>query len=240
MTDLRMLTHGLNTAEKAEVVLGSIAMFPAAAMIALSQVLEMILTPVVLLWLAAIGEWGPLIVGVLWAFVGQLFISVPLVLGGLLFLPGLWLLKSGSTALKVMLSIPCIALGVLGLLFTAPVVMTGWTYMVFGFAFSIAAGRNAIPVLLMAFYIATSPWRSMLSAEAASQQAGTGQMMVGTVYVGFLQLGCLVMMLMRLIGGKNFAACFTAFLIIMGCSLLASLVPLWLERKYGVSRAVAS
>ncbi|MCS6776672.1 MAG: hypothetical protein RMJ43_16270 [Chloroherpetonaceae bacterium] len=236
MTELRApLSDGLNSTQKAEEVLSGVVMIPVCVMLVLGHLLELALIPV-LLWLAVIGEWRILITGLLWAFVGFIVISVLLVLGGLLLLPGMWLFSTASTFSKAVLGIPCIALGVLGLVFTAPVVMTGWTYVVFDAAFDAATGRNAIPVLLMGYYVATTSWRHMLAQENASQQAGTGQVMVGAVYVAFLQLGCLVMVLMRLMGGKDFNTCFTTFLIIMGCSVLVSLVPLWMERKYGRER----
>jgi hypothetical protein len=159
------------------------------------------------IWLACLGEWRIIGIGLLVGLFGTFPISIALMPTLLFALPTAKLIERGNFGLGIVLAFPAA-------LYTVAV-MAGWCYLVFSVAFSLAADRHSIPILLWSYGVATGPWTYMASKEDRGGEGGAS-----TMYAFFISLAYLLMVLMRLIGGADFATCFTALIVVMVIALV--------------------
>lgn len=164
------------------------------------------------IWLAFLGEWRLIFIGLLVAVSGTLPISIALLPSILFALPAAKLVERGYMALAVVLTVP-------SALYTVAV-MSGWCYLVFSAAFTFAAERHAVPILLWSYGVATGPWTYMASKE----DRGAEEPGVSTLYAFFISLAYLLMIFIRLFGGADFATCFTGLIVVMGVALLCQFI----------------
>ena len=180
---------------KAFIVLLTLLSIPIALMNFFGGIISVI-------WLASLGEWRIMGIGLLIGLFGTFFISVALMPTLLFALPSAKLIERGNIPIGVTLAIP-------STLYTAAV-MAGWCYLVFKFAFGLAAERHSIPILLWSYGVATGPWTYMAFKEDRGSASGAS-----TMYAFFISIACLLMVLLRLIGGAEFSTCFTALIVVM-------------------------
>ena len=160
------------------------------------------------IWLAFIGEFSIIGIGLLVGLFGRFPIYIALMPGFLFPLLIAKLIKRDHhIRLGIILSIPAT-------LFTV-MVMVGWCYLVFSLAFTLAAERHPIPILLWSYSVATSPWSYMAFED---QRLGKGE--ASAMYSYFVSLAYLLMVLMRLIGGADFSTCFTALIAVMCVAII--------------------
>ena len=158
-------------------------------------------------WLACLGEWKILGIGLLVGSFAAFPISIALMPAILFALPSAKLIERGKIRLGIVLSAPAT-------LYTVAV-MAAWCYLVFSVAFGLAAERHPIPILLWSYGVATGPWAYMASKEDRGSEAGAS-----TMYVFFISLAYLLMVAMRLIGDAEFWTCFTALIVVMLLALV--------------------
>jgi len=164
------------------------------------------------IWLAFIGEFSIIGIGLLVGLFGRFPIYIALMPGFLFPLLIAKLIKRDHhIRLGIILSIPAT-------LFTV-MVMVGWCYLVFSSAFTLAAERHPIPILLWSYSVATSPWSYM-----AFEDERLGKVEASTTYSNtyFISLAYLLMVPMRLIGGADLTTCFTALIAVIGVGEIIS------------------
>jgi hypothetical protein len=188
---------------------------------ALTGLFTLILVPLMLMnifggivsgvWLVCVGEWRIVGVGLLVGLFGVVPISIAIMPSLLFAVPAANLIERGSILLGVVLGIPAT-------LYTVAV-MAGWSYLVFSVAFSLAAERQSIPILLWSYGVAAFPWSYMASEENRASEGGSS-----TMYAFFVSLAYLLMVLLRIIGGAGFSTCVTALLVVMVIGVLFQFV----------------
>jgi hypothetical protein len=107
------------------------------------------------IWLALLGEWGGIGMGLLASILGTFFCGSLLLPGFLVSVPAIFMMDKGGI-LKALGFI----IGMVGLLWTF-IVMSGWGMFSFGYFMARADSDSSIPYLIWAYGIATGPWASM-------------------------------------------------------------------------------
>jgi hypothetical protein len=132
---------------------------------------------VAIVWLALLGEWSTLGVGLLTIFVSTLLIGIALLPGMIFALPLVALAERGRPLLAAIAGLPALL----------------WTYAVMGiwclmaFAYFVPPWDPQLPYLLLAYEVATVPWSYMALRESQSGNSYSAM----TAF--FSQVGCAVL-----------------------------------------------
>lgn len=162
-------------------------------------------------WLMFLGEWRSFLIGLAVTIFGAVACSFALLPGMLVTAPAAIMHERGGAARIV--SYPLL---LVGLLWTFAV-MCAWALWWFAYFMQKASSSSAVPMLLVAFTVATAPWAYMAQKEA---QSGNSQSSFTTF---FLQLACAVAFVMLACAGARPFTALVVFLAIMGLALLISL-----------------
>lgn len=141
-------------------------------------------------WLAWIGDWRAILLGIGFMFGGTIAVSL-LLAPSLLFVGALGM--AGERASKPV----TIALGALSLLWTYTVLIA-WFVYVFWLITDRASNDSTLPYMLWAYAAATAPWSYMAQHEARTDPNAPAVMV--TFYA---QLGCISMMVGTLLANHS-------------------------------------
>lgn len=111
------------------------------------------------IWLAILGEWGGIGMGLLASIGGAFFCSILLLPGFLISVPAVLIMEKGS-----ILRVLGFIIGMVGLFWTF-IVMSGWGMFSFDYFMARADSDSRIPYLIWAYGVATGPWAYMASKE---------------------------------------------------------------------------
>lgn len=162
-------------------------------------------------WLMILGDWRSFFVALVATIFGAIVCSFALMPGMLATAPAIMMHEKGGAA-----RISSYPLLLVGLLWTFAV-MCGWALWWFAYFMQKADSSSAIPMLLVAFTVATAPWAYMAQKEA---QSGNSQSSFTTF---FLQLACAVAFVMLAFAGAQPYTALVVFLSVMGLALILSL-----------------
>ena len=112
------------------------------------------------IWLAFLGEWGGIGVGLIATIGGAFFCSLLLLPGMLVSVPAIFMMDKGGI-LKAL----GFLIGMVGLFWTY-IVMSGWGLFSFNYFVNRSDPDSYIPYLIWAYGIAIGPWAFMASKEA--------------------------------------------------------------------------
>lgn len=154
------------------------------------------------IWLAILGDWLVIAIGLAFAFLGNWLINPAILLGSLLFgMPSIFFEKKGNNALVIILVclnelylVILITLWCMGILYLLPVV---------------SKGSAIVPLTLFAYSSATSAWAFLAQKD---QQAGKSE---STIMVFFIQISLIIVVIIRILFDPQFLVLFIAFLIPM-------------------------
>lgn len=157
------------------------------------------------IWLAILGEWWALISAVLSMIFG-IFACGILLMPGLIFsVPGLSL-QSKEHWLPKISSYPLLILGFLWTYF----VMLAWALGNLFYMYEKASMENLIPMMLVAYGVATAPWSSMAQKEGSSDPDSYAPM---TAF--FLQVASATVLISLLIFHSTFDTALIGFIAVM-------------------------
>ena len=162
------------------------------------------------IWLAILGEWAGIGLGIAGLLGGALFCSLLLLPGFLISIPAVFLLSKGGLGKFLGFII-----GMIGLLWTY-IVMSGWGMFAFDYFIKRADASSYIPYLLWAYGVAIGPWTYMASKE---------QNDYSNISVFFLQIASAISIIM--IGLTNITG-IMMFVIFSGVMLFGYIVNLTL------------
>lgn len=163
------------------------------------------------IWLMVLGEWRTFLVALIATIFGAIVCSFALMPGMLATAPAIMMHEKGGAA-----RIASYPLLLVGLVWTFAV-MCAWALWWFGYFMQKADSSSLVPMLLVAFTVATAPWAYMAQKEA---QSGNNQSSLSTF---FLQLACAVAFVMLAFAGAQPFTALVAFLSVMSLALLLSL-----------------
>ena len=116
------------------------------------------------IWLAILGQWKAIGIGVLSLFISHYILALALALGFIIMIPGVLLLSSKRKYLHI-----------LGWIFIIPSgiwnygVMVGWSYEVLRYFYFYGDGSAQTPLLIWSYGIASAPWAYMASKEGKDE-----------------------------------------------------------------------
>ncbi len=163
------------------------------------------------IWLMVLGEWGALGIALVATIFGAIVCGFALMPGMLVTAPAILMHEKGGAA-----RIASYPLMFVGLLWTFAV-MSAWSLLWFAYFLKRADASSLVPMLLIAFSVATGPWVYMAQKEA---QGGNDQSSFTTF---FLQIACAAIFVMLAFAGAHPFTALVAFLVIMGIALLLNL-----------------
>lgn len=173
-------------------------------------IINILMTPLILMnmfggivsgiWLAILGEWGGIGLGLLISITGAFFCGLFLIPGFLITIPAIFLMANGP-----ILKIIGFAVGMLGLMWTY-LVMSGWGVFSFSYFLDRADAGSFYPYLIWAYGVATGPWSFMASKEADDYSFFA---------VFFLQVAAISLIITIGFTGLSPAAIFLVFIGIM-------------------------
>lgn len=162
-------------------------------------------------WLMFLGQWGALGIALIATIFGAMVCGLALMPGMLITAPALFLYEKGGVA-----RISSFPLFFAGLLWTFAV-MSGWAVIWYGYFLKRADASSLVPMLLIAFSVATGPWGYMAQKEA---QSGNEYSSITTV---FLQISCAVILVMLAFAGSQAFTALVAFTVTMSIAFLINL-----------------
>lgn len=173
-----------------------------------------------IVWLAFLREWGDLgialLVTVLVVLFGAMLCGLALTPGTLMTLPALLLYAKGGAARVA--SYPLMLLAHLW----AVAMMSVWALFWFGFFQARATASSLVPMLLIAFMVATHPW-VYASVKESEMSSGADSSLGTSVGVIALQIACAVVLVLSAFAGASPLAAVAALFLIMGGGSLVSL-----------------
>jgi hypothetical protein len=172
------------------------------------------------IWLIVLGEWGALGIAFVAIIFGAIICSFALMPGMLATAPAILMYGRGGAA-----RVASYPLMLVGLLWTFAV-MSVWALWWFGYFLKRADSSSLVPMLLIAFSVATGPWAYMAQKEA---QGGNNHSSFTTF---FLQLACAVIFVMLAFAD---ARAITALIVFLGIMIIALL----LNAVMGIAMAAA-
>ncbi len=177
------------------------------------------------IWLAILGEWWALISAVFSMIVG-IFACGILLMPGLIFgAPGV-LLQSKVGLLPRLASYPLL---ILAFLWTY-LVMLAWAVGNLFYFYEKASLENLIPMMLVAYGVATAPWSSMAEKEGSTDPDSSAPM---TAF--FLQVASATVLISLLIFHSTFNMALIGFIAVMiSCLLIQAVMAIremYLRRK---------
>lgn len=164
------------------------------------------------IWLLVLWAWQPLLIGLAMMVFGTFLIGLALMPGMLVSAGGIALHEKGGFMRPVGWLL--LAAG----LFWTFLIMTAWAGQAsFQYFIGRATDAQFWPLLLWAYAVATAPWAYMARKE---MQSGNDAAMTSTF---FLQIGCLVAMIILAFGGE-LATAQLALLSVMGVGFILSTI----------------
>lgn len=163
------------------------------------------------IWLMILGQWGALGVALGATIFGTFACGVALMPGLLATGPAVLLHGKGGFA-----RITAYPFMFVGLLWTFAVMCT-WALWWFSYFLKIADSTSLVPMLLIAFSVATAPWVYMAQKDA---QGGSNH---ASFTAFFLQLACAAIFVLVALGGAHPTTALVTFLVIMGVAFLLNL-----------------
>lgn len=127
------------------------------------------------IWLAFLGEWWALGLGLIGIFVSHLIISIAL-------MPSYLVGAGGAAAAERGSKVGMYFFSFLSHLYTSALV-TAWSIGILFLFLSMADGRTLIPLLIWSYGVALGPWQYLAGEEA---RAGTGDGAAQTTFFGQL------------------------------------------------------
>jgi hypothetical protein len=158
------------------------------------------------IWLAVIGEWWALGVGLLGLFASHFLVSILLMPGLLIAAPAAALSERGRQG-------PAMVLAGLSSLYTATLI-AAWGVGILYFFASRATPHSVIPLLIWSYGVANGPWSFLASKD---QQAGGNEYSAMATF--FLQVGYVVAIALILVS-RSFAPAVLALPAAMGVNWL--------------------
>jgi hypothetical protein len=138
------------------------------------------------IWLAFLGEWKAIGVGIVLLLIATVLIGFAALPTLIFIAPGVKLLEKGHKISGYFLS------GLGSLYWSA--VMIGWASFILFYFQRMAGSSSLIPLLVWSYGIATGPWSRLAQKDFKER----GESSTAHVPVGFLSLGYLVVIVMRL------------------------------------------
>jgi hypothetical protein len=135
-------------------------------------------------WLAIIGEWRPIVLGIFLFFSSSLVLGIALMPALLFAAPAMWLAERGKTFWVM-------CFGALSSAYTLSLV-TFWCCAVLFLFVKDASSSSLIPRLIWSYGVATGPWSYMSSKE----QGPDGEGFASSIATFFAQLAYLAIMLL--------------------------------------------
>jgi hypothetical protein len=187
----------------------------------MAALLQVLMVPLVVLnifgaivsgiWLAVLGQWGAIGIGLLAMFVSSFVLGIAMLPQLAIGAPAVWCIDKGYKIVGYFFGFLAGAyLYALITLWSGGVL---WTFMG-----KVTTHSQLFPMLVWSYGVATSPWSYMASRES---QGGDGSTAVFTVL--FMQLGYLLMMLMILFSNPTFYEAMQAFVAVMVLGVLIQL-----------------
>lgn len=163
------------------------------------------------IWLMILGQWDALGVALGATIFGTFACGLALTPGLLASAPAALLHERGGIA-----RIASYPLMLVALLWTF-VVMCIWALWWFAYFLKMADNTSLVPMLLIAFSVATAPWTYLAQKEA---QSGNNQ---ASFTAFFLQLACAAIFALVALAGAHPKTAVVTFLVIMGIAFLLNL-----------------
>jgi len=171
-------------------------------------------------WLAILGEWRLIGVGLLLLVSSHFLIEFALMPGLILAAPAVKAIESGRTTLAALF-------GNLSLIYTT-VIVVAWSYLMLRIFYGQATDSSQIPLLLWSYGAATAPWAYM---AAKDQKAQDGENPSSVFALFFLSLGYICCMLALLFWSVSAASCLWILAAFMTMSYIISAVVAFLEMR---------
>lgn len=163
------------------------------------------------IWLMILGQWGALGVALGATVFGTFACGLALMPGLLATGPAVLLHGKGGFA-----RVASYPLMFIGLLWTFAI-MCAWALWWFGYFLKIADTASLVPMLLVAFSVATAPWAYMAQKDA---QSGNNH---ASFTAFFLQIACAAIFVLIALGGAHPKTALVTFIVIMGIAFLLNL-----------------
>src|SRR5437870_5046450 len=110
------------------------------------------------IWLIALHEWRPLLIGLLSLFFATFLISLALLPTYLLSVPATKLFERGYIILGAILALPVSVY--------TTFVMAAWCHGIFNMFLDMSSLRTVLPILLWSYSVAIGPWSYMAQRES--------------------------------------------------------------------------
>jgi hypothetical protein len=167
------------------------------------------------IWLAILGEWQPIGVGLLLLVSSHFMLSLVLMPGLIFAAPAAIAMESGKTILGSLI-------GGVSVLYTE-VIVVGWAYLMLGYFHGLASASSEIPLLLWSYGAAIGPWAFMASKDGDNPHSWFS--------VFFLSLGYISCILALLLGHVSLVTCLVILSVFMAASCILSVVYVIAEIK---------
>lgn len=165
------------------------------------------------IWLAIIGEWDVILLGLLSFFIGIFIISLALLPRLIFGIPALRLINQGKVLMGIIIGTPSAIYTIL--------VMVAWCFLVFYSFDSTAEGYTRVPMLMWSYGIATGPW--LYLAQQDVKESGEG-FNPSAINMFFISVGYFLMIFMTLIFNVSLQTALLYLYISMTISFLLQFV----------------
>ena len=147
------------------------------------------------IWLACIGQWKALGVGIVIHLASVLIVTALMLPTVIVAAPGLFATKLGWKPVAILFA---------GLAYlTTPAVLVGWGFLMLTFFPRMGSPDAFVPLLLWSYGAATGPWIYMLHKSRNEPDPG----LMG-LHIGCLAVGYIIAMLARWLGDASMQTCF--------------------------------
>lgn len=176
-------------------------------------------------WLAFLGEWKAIGLGILSLFCATFIIGFALMPSLLFALPAAKVIEKGKIGMGMILGMPA-ALYTVG-------VMIAWCYVVFRIFDGMADESSRVPMLIWSYGVATGPWAYMAQKESQGDDGFNPSVM----HTFFISTGYLLMIIMTLVFGAELGTAILGLCVVMAISFVGQLVAMTAisreQRLYG-------
>lgn len=193
---------------------------------AIAGFMKVMLVPVILMnwigilvgavWLAILGHWGTLGIGVLSFFVSKWIVGIAIMPSMIFAAPAAALMERGKM-------IPGLVLGGLSNVYLVAL-FTAWCVLVYYFFMQRADSSSMWPILLWSYAVATFPITALAHHERDN--------VATTITAMFVDLGCIVMIVMIAFFRVTVIDVAIGFAIVMAVSLAVNWYTLYEETRY--------
>ena len=164
------------------------------------------------IWLAILGEWRAIGVGLGLLLTSHFILGFFILLGAAFGYPASKALESGNVVLSVIL-------GSLSNLYTVALV-AAWSFLMLSYFHGLSSGSSEIPLLLWSYGAATGPWSFLASKDQQGENPNPGSL----IHTFFLSLGYLACIFAILFGEASMVICLMILASFMGISWLVTTV----------------